>query len=276
MSASPSTIEEAKALSTSSSPVQETGFPVIFAHLYEATLPEIRERDPAYKDEPQAHHITGLGHSSVPTAPPHNQHGHSEHEQGKPEGQISLQLHVPERFAQVVQGIYRSSFPESGHLDIFKALGVKTIVRFVDEEYSPPVKAFMLTNNVRALLIPIIPNKDVCVKTTDQTVNKVMNVLMDRNNQPLVLHCNQGKHRTGSMAGCLRKLQGWSHPEIVEEDRSFAGLKSRILDEMFIEAYKPGRGIQKTAKRLNVKRWARVPDQLSEDAAIERPVLPLQ
>ena len=33
----------------------------------------------------------------------------------------------------------------------------------------------------------------------------------------VLIHCNQGKHRTGSLVGCLRALNHWSMAAIFDE-----------------------------------------------------------
>lgn len=43
--------------------------------------------------------------------------------------------------------------------------------------------------------------------------------------------CNQGRHRTGTVIGCLRKLQRWNLASIFEEYRRHAGAKVRVLNE---------------------------------------------
>ena len=60
---------------------------------------------------------------------------------------------------------------------------------------------------------------------------------MDPRNHPVLIHCNQGKHRTGCLVGCLRKVQQWSLVAIFEEYRRFAGTKARVVDELFIERF---------------------------------------
>lgn len=42
--------------------------------------------------------------------------------------QLPLQLNVPKRFAQVVNGVYRSGYPDALHLSVWKAIGIKTIL----------------------------------------------------------------------------------------------------------------------------------------------------
>ena len=60
----------------------------------------------------------------------------------------------------------------------------------------------------------------------------------DVRNHPILIHCNKGKHRTGCLVGCLRKVQKWSLIGIFEEYRRFAGTKVRVLDQQFIELFR--------------------------------------
>ncbi|KAI9216538.1 tyrosine phosphatase family-domain-containing protein [Blastocladiella britannica] len=62
-------------------------------------------------------------------------------------------------------------------------------------------------------------------------------VLMDERNHPILIHCNKGKHRTGCLVGCLRKLQHWSHTAIFDEYRRFSHPKARSMDQQFIELF---------------------------------------
>lgn len=62
--------------------------------------------------------------------------------------------------------------------------------------------------------------------------------ILDRRNHPMLIHCNKGKHRTGCLIGCLRKLQQWSLTTIFDEYRRFSFPKSRSMDQEFIELYR--------------------------------------
>lgn len=53
----------------------------------------------------------------------------------------------------------------------------------------------------------------------------------------VVHNCNKGKHRTGVLVGCVRKVQRWSLTSIFDEYRRFAGNKVRLLDQQFIELF---------------------------------------
>jgi hypothetical protein len=62
-------------------------------------------------------------------------------------------------------------------------------------------------------------------------------VVLDRSHHPVLIHCNQGKHRTGCVVGCVRRAQRWSLISIFEEYRRFAGDKARVVDQQFIERF---------------------------------------
>ncbi|OAY80092.1 putative tyrosine-protein phosphatase, partial [Ananas comosus] len=59
-------------------------------------------------------------------------------------------------------------------------------------------------------------------------------------NHPILIHCNRGKHRTGCLVACLRKLQSWCLTSVFEEYRRFAADKSRLSDMRFIEMFDQG------------------------------------
>ena len=61
--------------------------------------------------------------------------------------------------------------------------------------------------------------------------------MLDLSSYPLLVMCNLGRHRTGTLIGCLRKLQRWSLTSVLEEYRRHACAKSRHLNEQFIELF---------------------------------------
>lgn len=79
--------------------------------------------------------------------------------------------------------------------------------------------------------------------------------LLDRRNHPILIHCNKGKHRTGCLIGCLRKLQQWSLTTIFDEYRRFSFPKSRSMDQEFIELYRESLVWQQTDDK-QLPRWA--------------------
>ncbi|KAJ1480486.1 tyrosine phosphatase family-domain-containing protein [Baffinella frigidus] len=70
-------------------------------------------------------------------------------------------------------------------------------------------------------------NKEPFLDVNDETIYGALQKLLDRRTHPVLIHCNQGKHRTGSLVGCLRALNHWSMAPIFDEYRRFAGSKAR-------------------------------------------------
>lgn len=62
---------------------------------------------------------------------------------------------------------------------------------------------------------------------------------MDSANYPLYIHCNQGRHRTGCVVACLRKIQRWPIEDILTEYKTYADPKARPGDIRLIRAFDP-------------------------------------
>lgn len=81
-------------------------------------------------------------------------------------------------------------------------------------------------------------NKDR-IKQAQESLTTALQLMLDRNNFPMLIHSNKGKHRIGVLVGLMRKiLQGWCMSGIFEEYEKFAMGKSEI-DLEFIELWQP-------------------------------------
>ena len=84
-------------------------------------------------------------------------------------------------------------------------------------------------------------NKDKSgrIDTKLDSICEALLFIMDSSNYPVYVHCNQGKHRTGCVIACLRRVQGWSVDEAIKEYNVYAGEKSRPGDRALIETFDP-------------------------------------
>lgn len=72
----------------------------------------------------------------------------------------------------------------------------------------------------------------------EQTITKALELVVDKRNYPMLVCCGMGRHRTGTVIGCLRRLQGWNLASVSEEYRRFTGARGgRILVELLIEGF---------------------------------------
>ncbi|KAI6684373.1 hypothetical protein NL676_030286 [Syzygium grande] len=153
------------------------------------------------------------------------------------EGVMGLSLSPPTNFAMVEEGIYRSGFPRSLNFPFLRSLQLRSIVYLCTEPYPEENLSFLRSQNIRLFQFGIEGKTEPFVPIPQETIMEALKVLIDVRNHPVLIHCKRGKHRTGSLVGCLRKLQSWCLSSVFEEYQHFAGTKSRITDMRFIETF---------------------------------------
>jgi len=194
---------------------------------------------------------------------------------------------APENFSMVEPGVYRSAFPRVKNQAFLIRLGIKTIIPLVPEDYPAAMKEFCARNGI--LLVSTCgvdgnkwPFKEIDADVLSKALHYVMhqspslgrgtddNCVADAGGaaavaavaytyRPCLFHCNKGKHRTGSLAGSLRRLRGWGLSAVVQEYHSFAAPKARLEDQRFIEAFDP-----ESFKRMLVEAGDRTPEEMAE------------
>jgi protein tyrosine/serine phosphatase len=145
----------------------------------------------------------------------------------------------PANFQIIAPGLYRSSYPQHVHFEHLADLELKTIITLVPENLPVEYANFISTNGIAHHQIHVLANKDENVFTDVDTINKVLELLLEPANYPLLIHCNKGKHRTGCMTACFRKVTGWPIEDCLEEYTKYSTPKSRDLDKEFIKRYDP-------------------------------------
>lgn len=146
-------------------------------------------------------------------------------------------LQPPDNFAMVNSWLYRSSFPKKKHFPFLKTLGLKSVLTLILEEYPEQNTKFLDEEGIIFYQFGIPGNKEPFVQIPDDKIAAALVTMLDRRNHPMLIHCNKGKHRTGCLIGCLRKLQSWSLTTIFDEYRRFSFPKSRSMDQEFIELF---------------------------------------
>ncbi|WFD18943.1 protein-tyrosine-phosphatase [Malassezia caprae] len=147
------------------------------------------------------------------------------------------ELIPPDNFAMVNSWVYRSSFPKKKHFPFLKTLGLRSVLTLILEDYPEQNIQFLDENGIRFFQYGIPGNKEPFVQIPGETIAAALTTILDRRNHPMLIHCNKGKHRTGCLIGCLRKLQQWSLTTIFDEYRRFSFPKSRSMDQEFIELF---------------------------------------
>ncbi|XP_009595600.1 inositol diphosphatase DSP5 [Nicotiana tabacum] len=143
----------------------------------------------------------------------------------------------PANFSVVEENcIYRSGFPQPSNFPFLHSLNLRSIIYLCPEPYPEENLEFLRINNIKLFQFGIDGTKEPAAIPRN-AITEALKVLIDVRNHPVLIHCKRGKHRTGCLVGCLRKLQNWCLSSVVEEYKHFAGSKWRETDLRYLETY---------------------------------------
>ncbi|KAK4787631.1 hypothetical protein SAY86_011464 [Trapa natans] len=143
----------------------------------------------------------------------------------------------PLNFAMVDNGIFRSGFPDSANFSFIQTLGLRSIICMCPEPYPETNIEFLKSNGIKLFQFGIEGYKEPFVNIPEETIREALKVVIDVRNHPVLIHCKRGKHRTGCLVGCLRKLQRWCLSSVFDEYQRFAAAKARVSDQRFMELF---------------------------------------
>ena len=187
-------------------------------------------------------------------------------------------LYVPPlNFSLVEDGIYRSGFPMPINYPFLEQLGIKYLGDLGEKKKDEKLKKKNKKNKEEGDKTPkekekkdkhgtaeIMDNYKKWIETTDikfhdlfiksalepftleedrtqalETIKTALQLIVNKQNFPILIHSNKGKHRIGVLVGLMRKLlQGWCLSGIFEEYEKFAMGKSEF-DLECIELWQP-------------------------------------
>jgi len=149
----------------------------------------------------------------------------------------AIRYYPPQNFGMVEEDLYRSSAPTSVNFPFLDTLKLKTIIYLSPDDPSDKLYQFCEEQSIAV----IRPAEDVTTQSKlmtlpEEAVIQSLDTLLDRRHYPVLVSCQLGRHKTGMVIGCLRKLQGWSLSSIFAEYQRYAG-KTRVQNEQFIELF---------------------------------------
>ncbi|KAF4589850.1 tyrosine phosphatase [Ophiocordyceps camponoti-floridani] len=155
----------------------------------------------------------------------------------------------PANFGVVLPGVFRSSYPQPEDYAFLQSLQLKTIVTLVNKEGGDDsLSSFVTSNGIRQIVFDMKGTKKEAIPPA--TMASILNVVLDRNQYPLMVHCNHGKHRTGCVVAVVRKLSGWTVNTVLDEYRAYATPKVRECDVDYISSFKASTLITSTRPPL--------------------------
>ncbi|KAH3660100.1 hypothetical protein OGAPHI_007305 [Ogataea philodendri] len=152
----------------------------------------------------------------------------------------------PINFAIVEAELYRSGHPQPNNFEFLDTLNLKTIIYLGDKTDNYDYYKWIADHSgERTISFRFFKMKPPSTFGTSHlfndevALNTVLNLVANKENYPILIHSNKGKHRVGVLVGLIRKfLQGWNLSGTFDEYAKFAREKGEG-DLEFIEMFKP-------------------------------------
>ncbi len=144
---------------------------------------------------------------------------------------------------RVATGIYRGAMPRPEGYATLAKMGVRSVInlRSRNEE-----KEQVEVHGMRSFGVPMSTFGDV----NPEMVRKAVALMADPANQPVFVHCRQGRDRTGVVVAVYRmEIDGWSPKEAEEEMQAYGFHDVWFRMKSFVRGYRPGSGTGRRPKK---------------------------
>lgn len=149
----------------------------------------------------------------------------------------------PLNFCPVEKQLYRLGQPLIINQLFLQELNLKTILWLTLEEPMDDFLDFCAASDINIEFVGMpndynYTNINPWDSLDERTIKNALELICNKNNYPLLVCCGMGRHRTGAVIGCLRRIQGWNLALVSDEYRRFAGSRGgRIMVELLIEGF---------------------------------------
>ncbi|CEG44682.1 Predicted protein tyrosine phosphatase [Plasmopara halstedii] len=123
----------------------------------------------------------------------------------------------PFRFSTMQHGLYRGAYPTLKNFRFLRRLGLKTMVSVIPEPPTSDLVAFCTSERITLLHFYAEKFTSDNVTVSPATVAQIIEILIQKKNLPLYIHCLDGANVTGIVVMILRKLQHWTKLATVSE-----------------------------------------------------------
>ena len=142
-----------------------------------------------------------------------------------------------DNFGQINDHYYRGAQPRADDYADLAALGVKTVIDLTkDGRADEP--GFVEAHGMRFVRIPLTTSD----RPSHAAIAQFLSIVNDPANQPVYVHCQGGRHRTGTMTAVYRMTEdGWTADRAYQEMKQyrFEGVPDHSTLRKFVYSYRP-------------------------------------
>jgi tyrosine-protein phosphatase SIW14 len=142
-------------------------------------------------------------------------------------------------FGKVNPNYYRGSQPNAQEVASLAAIGVKTVIDLRNDEDGDVVEARNVEQaGMKYVNIPMTTHETPAA----DKLAKFLKLVNDPENQPVYVHCVEGRHRTGVMTAVYRMTgEGWTSDQAFKEMKDYRFGADFLHKEFkkFVYAYRP-------------------------------------
>ncbi|KAF0717712.1 Aste57867_2142 [Aphanomyces stellatus] len=145
-------------------------------------------------------------------------------------------LNPPLYFGIVESEVFRSNKFDSSSFSFVSQLSLNTVVYLSTDELGRELTDFFKEKDVQVVHLGAKYRNSKGI--TEGMTKEAIECILDQRRYPIMVMCKTGIHISGSVIGCLRRLQNWSLTSTIDKYRNLAGTtKTKFENEQFIEFF---------------------------------------
>lgn len=135
------------------------------------------------------------------------------------------------KFYRVNEHIYRSAQPSREGLQALPQLGIKTVIDLRGSNERSGEAQLLESMGIKYVNIPMPPLGAPSL----ESVKQALALLADASAWPILVHCEHGVDRTGTVIACFRiSLDGWSNQRALDEAKQLGLASIQTAKKHFI------------------------------------------
>ncbi len=117
-------------------------------------------------------------------------------------------------FRQVTPQLYRGGKPNIQGWEKLKFLGIKTVINLEETNKINSQELTLETTGIKVVRLPL----NLYTVPSDEQIFLFLKIVLSAKNQPVFIHCNNGRDRTGVMIALYRVVfNGWTIKNAYDE-----------------------------------------------------------